>query len=424
MKAKRLIAGVLAVFAAGFLSLSLTSGQEKSPGETAGKQQPVEQFTKPDPQVKVEITPRLSPLQEQMRATAERATEWLRRVNQPDGHFVNGYIPCLRATLEGDHFLRQAGAAYALAMSGRVLRDERSTATARQAILTLLLDTAIEPKQPGVRRTTMSDLLVNPLGSAAMLVLAINELPAPGDDLLEQSEQLCAFIRSRQKSDGSLRASENASAENDAAEVDTYPGQALYALAVSQRHRPAQWKTEAIQKAMPYYRSWWQSHKSTAFVPWQTAACTESFKKTQDKACAEFIGEMNDWLLDLQYVRLDPRHPLWGGGFMQWAEDRPSLAAPHIGSAQFAWGLADAGQALKASNPDRYERYRTGVERSLQFLVTLQYTEANTQHFAEWYRPSLLGGFHASEQDGTLRIDYTQHAICALLQYLELTTGA
>ena len=51
--------------------------------------------------------------------------------------------------------------------------------------------------------------------------------------------------------------------------------------------------------------------------------------------------------------------------------------------------------------------------------LTLQYTEPNTQYFADWYRPRLAGAFHASHQDGNLRIDYTQHAVCALVQYLE-----
>jgi vacuolar-type H+-ATPase subunit E/Vma4 len=49
----------------------------------------------------------------------------------------------------------------------------------------------------------------------------------------------------------------------------------------------------------------------------------------------------------------------------------------------------------------------------------LQYTDANTQHFEEWYRPRLVGGFHASTQDGNLRVDYTQHALSALATYLE-----
>jgi len=67
----------------------------------------------------------------------------------------------------------------------------------------------------------------------------------------------------------------------------------------------------------------------------------------------------------------------------------------------------------------RHGRYRDALERCLQFLATLQYTEGNTQHFADWYRPRLVGAFHATHQDGNLRIDYTQHAVGALVLYLE-----
>ena len=68
---------------------------------------------------------------------------------------------------------------------------------------------------------------------------------------------------------------------------------------------------------------------------------------------------------------------------------------------------------------DRYGRYAAAVQLGLQFTARLQYTEAGCSHFAEWYRPRLVGGFHASHQDGDLRIDYNQHAVSALLQFLD-----
>ena len=59
------------------------------------------------------------------------------------------------------------------------------------------------------------------------------------------------------------------------------------------------------------------------------------------------------------------------------------------------------------------------LERSLQFLATLQYTEAGTQHFAQWYRPRIVGAFHLSPTDGNLRIDHTAPAVTALVGYVE-----
>jgi hypothetical protein len=33
-----------------------------------------------------------------------------------------------------------------------------------------------------------------------------------------------------------------------------------------------------------------------------------------------------------------------------------------------------------------------------------------------------VGGFHASHQDGNLRIDYNQHAVSTMVQYLTYVT--
>src|SRR5262249_16850868 len=75
-------------------------------------------------------------------------------------------------------------------------------------------------------------------------------------------------------------------------------------------------------------------------------------------------------------------------------------------------GGATAGRRAAAPALPRGGRARPAVP------VTLQYTAGNTQHFAEWYQRELAGAFHASHQDGNLRLDYTQHALGALLHYL------
>jgi hypothetical protein len=250
--------------------------------------------------------------------------------------------------------------------------------------------------------------------------LAINELPSPGPDLLEQSEQLCAYIGKQQRSDGALGYLEpSAQTETDPQGIDYYPGEALYGLMRSQQYRPARGKTEVIRKALPYYRAWWRAHKNLAFIPWQTAAYSEAYLPTKEQQFADFVIEMTDWLCEHQYTQLDPRHPLWLGGFRESTEGDGSLAAPQVTSASYAEGLADACRvARQLQDQVRYQRYREALERCLQFLNTLQYTEASTQHFADWYRPVLVGAFFASHQDGNLRVDYTQHAVNALVQYL------
>jgi hypothetical protein len=400
---------VLAI--AGFLIFSSGRGQDPAASPTAPALSSDQESPKPD-------FSKLPLLQQQMAISAHRGGDWLRRCNRADGRFQNGYVPDLKVPLDGDHYLRQIGAAYALAKVARFVHDDRLTAIARQSLLTLLLETAPESQVVQVRHTTLPSLVVNRLAAAGLLVLAIHELPAPGDDLLEQAEQLCAFIRTQQGADGSFTLTDGGG-EGDPDAINSYPGAALAGLLASQATRPADWKLEVARKALPYYREWWRSHKNMPFVHWQSTAWTQAYLLTKEGAYAEFVNEMNEWLCNLQYVQLDPRHPLWAGGFMDYSDGRPIPVAPHAGSAMYSESLAQACRlARQAGDARQYQRYREALESSLQFLTTLQYTDANTQHFADWYRPTLVGGVHASHQDGVLRLDYTQHAVCALVDYL------
>lgn len=417
---KTLLVCSLLLASAGFAALSLTRGQEGSPVPQIKSVLPQVESPAPEPRRPARDPTGLPPLQQQMYLCAQRGGDWLRRANRPDGRFLSGYVPALKTPLEGDHYLRQAGAAFALARLATFLGDERSIAVARQALLTLLLDTVLDPDDANIRHTSLPALVVNRLGAAALLVMGINELPDPGEDLLQQSEQLCAFLRKQQAADGSLTCADaGMQSDVDPEAINFYPGEALYALLRSQRYRPAPWKIEAVRKAAPFYLAWWRGHQNPAFVPWQTAAWVDAYMLTKEQRFADFVYEMNDWLGRLQYQQIDPRHPLWIGGFMEWTDNKAVSAAPNVLSACYAEGLAEAWRLSRETGDSaRQQRYREALERSLQFLTTLQYTEGNTQHFADWYRPALLGAFHASHQDGNVRLDYAQHALCALVQYM------
>jgi hypothetical protein len=411
------LAGALVVTAVGFVTFSWTRGQDRSTAEPASTPAKASPDAASPPAPAPRGFAHLPTLREQMYYSAKRGSEWLVRQNRTNGRFVNGFVPDLAMPLEGESYLRQVGAAFALAKAARFFKDARYAAVARQAVLTLLLDTDVDSQDAQVRHTTAPSLAVNRLGAAGLLVLAINELPSPGDDLLQQSEQLCAFIRKQQLADGSLSyADAEAQVGADPDGVNQYPGMALYGLMCSQRHRPADWKLDIVRKALPVYRDWWRGHKSMSLVPWQTLAYAEAYRQTREPVFTEFVIEMNDWLCDLQYVQLDPQHPLWTGGFREWADGQPKASSPQVSAAAYAEALAAA--CTVGGEPARTQKYRDALQRCLQFLSTLQYTDANTQHFADWYRPVLLGAFHASHQDGNLRLDYTQHAVCALVQYL------
>lgn len=417
------LAGGLVLSLGGFAALSWTRGQEGAPAKPVPTASPEAERSAPLPAPPAQdLSKKLPPLQRQMYLSACRGAEWLYRQNGVQGRFAYGYLPALNTPMEGDHYLRQIGAAFALARAARFNANKDYAARATQAVLALLGDTVTEPQNPQVRHTQLPSAVVNRLAAAGLLVLAINELPAPQPDLLEQSEQLCNYIRLQQQPDGSLSYTDSPDEKltgDDVDGVNYYPGEALYGLVRSQQARPAAWKLDVLRRALAYYQPWWRVHKNMAFVPWHTAAYTEAFLLTKEPAFAAWVHELNDWICGLQYVNFDARHPLWEGGFMGWTDGKPVNAAPQISSASYAEGLAEACRvAREQGDLAHYRQYSEALEHCLQFLTTLQYTDANTTHFAPWYRPKVLGAFHASDQDGNLRIDYTQHAVSALVQYL------
>jgi len=364
---------------------------------------------------------KMTPLQQQMYQAGQRGAGWLARMNETKGRFIPGWQPALAVPLEVNSLMRQAGAAFALARAARYFRDEDMNARAMQAIAVLIQDTDIDSQKSEIRRCSLPTAVVNPVGLSALIVAAIYELPAPNKELLDQAEQLCNYLRTRQAADGSLQWQDdpNAPVTFDPDGINHYPGMALYAVTRSQTQRPQLWKLEMLKKALPYYSAAWKKNRNREFATWQSAAFAEVFAQTKDRTYAPFVLEMNDWICGLQHDGVDAYQTKWYGGFRERVNDREIETAPTAMGACCCESLAEGCRvAAVLGDLERHTRYTACLERGLQYLCTLQYTDADTQHFSAWYRPRVVGGFHLSRSDGTLRLEYTQHAMCALIQYL------
>jgi len=449
MRSRTLIFFALFVFCTtgGVLTYSLTQGQEpeflpttKVGGPSLRPQQPnllppaitkqdaptiiqPANYVAPAPVVTAPITrfgdlEKQPALTRQMIISAQRGIEWLHRYNLQNGRFISGFLPAVNAPMDGDHFMRQATAALALARAAKFTGDERYAVRASLAILNLLTETKEETK--GVRFTAQPSVVCNRIAANGLLILAIHEMPNPSNDLLDRAEEMCAFIRSQQQADGSLHYTDTSdpSTTTDPIGIRTYPGIALTGVILSNKLRPASWKIEMLKKAMPYYRNAFKQSPHPTFVPWQTTAFAEAFVQSKDPAFTGYVFEMNDWLCTLQYSALDPRHQSWFGGF-QTIENKLVVASPpDLMTALYAQSLADGCRvARQIPDLERYTRYRTSLIRSLQFLTTLQYAEDSCQHFAPNFRPAVLGGFHPTHQDGNLRVEDTANAVSAMLHF-------
>ena len=350
-------------------------------------------------------------------------SNWLTRMNQSQGRFIYGYIPALRQPMEGDNDLKQALAAMALAQAAKFAGDDRQGVVASQAVLTLLAATKPDPSDGNSRVPIRSSMSCNRVGFAAVLVLAIYELPAADDSLRADAARLCEFLRKQLRPDGSVHycdAPTDVPTQIDPEGVTEYPGFALQAIATSNRVRPAEWKLEALRKGLTHYRAWFKAHPHPMLAATLTPAFADLYFQTKSPDAADAVFEMNDWLVALQYHTTDPRHPMWAGGFKGWANGQTTQAAPGCEGGAYLQSVSCAFQ-LNRDVPDanREARYRQSATDAAQFLNGLQYLEANTRHFADGFRSQMLiGGFYLSPMDGNLRVDATAWALTGMIRYL------
>jgi hypothetical protein len=349
--------------------------------------------------------------------------DWLTRMNQPHGRFLFGYNPALRRPLLGDHDLKQARAALALAQAAKFSGDQKQAAMAGQAILTLLASTKVDLADASCRVPVHSSLVCNRVAFASVVALAIYELPAADAKLVAQAEQLCAFLKKQCKPDGSVHYTDSPnddSTKTDPEGINEYPGLALSAILTGNRVKPEAWKVEVGKKGVGHYRAVFRAKPHPMLAATLTPACAELYVQAKVPEAAACAFEMNDWLCGLQIAGSDPRTPQWAGGFRVVVGGRPSEVAPGPETGLYVQSLAHACQLTRLT-PDleRFGKYKLAAADAILFLTGMQYLEVNTRHFDNAFRANwLIGGFHLSPADGNLRIDATANAVTGLVRFL------
>jgi hypothetical protein len=340
--------------------------------------------------------------------SAHSGVEWLvRGHNDVTGRFIPGWLPAIGAQVDENNYLHQCAATATLARAARYYGDERYLMKARQAMLSLLAETQLEPDDASCRVTTLPGIMVNRIAAAGALLVAIHELKDPAEDLLKQGDELANFLRKQQQADGSFAGADGVQA-----------GYAIRGLMRSIQHRPTPWKLEVVAKALPGCRKQWQAEPNLALMASLVPGLSEAFIRTKDQVYADLVYELCDWACAAQYSG-DTTQPKWIGGFKTLEAGKPGLRAPDVSCAATVEALALGCLVTRhAKNDERYYRYRSAAELGSQFLVSLQYTDRNTLHFDQGYRATLLGGYHASLTDGNLRLDYNACCCSALVMRL------
>lgn len=227
------------------------------------------------------------------------------------------------------------------------------------------------------------------LGYNAFAILALLEVDHPQRHYY--LEKLANGILYQQNSDGSFDTFFFSDRETG---IDYYPGESMLALMALHEEVPDQRYLDSIEKAFPYYREYWRDNKNTAFIAWQTRALTKYYKHSGNEDVAEFVFEINDYLLHRYQI----------GEGCSFVYDRGIETAVHVEGVNQAYSLAKI-----LHHEDRAECYRTFIMEGLDYILSLQMTHADTDDkFA-------VGGFLRDPDAETLRVDRNQHAVFALM---------
>lgn len=213
---------------------------------------------------------------------------------------------------------------------------------------------------------------------------------------------LARRILAQQQKDGRLLTDFEKGGE---AGIDFYAGESLLALTKYYYETGDKKYYDAVAKAFPYYSDYWRSHKNTAFVPWQTQTYYLMYQKTNNQKWADFVFEMNDWLID-NYQQLQSDYPDYLGGFKR---------VPGNSSSAYAEGISDAYAMAKLAKDEEHEKkFLKSARLVARFVMQAQLTNENSFYYQNAKKAT--GGFRISLLDNKIRCDNNQHAVLSLIK--------
>ena len=208
--------------------------------------------------------------------------------------------------------------------------------------------------------------------------------------------------------------------ERDGDNWNFYSGEALLFWAEARR-RGTGFAPTLARCAEAFSRSRTRHYRSRnpAFVPWHTQACTSLFKQTGRREFADFVFEINDWLLPMQ--QWDGLDPDLRGRF--YNPERPEYGPPHAASTgAYLEGLADALALARAlGDTARVAAYERVVNRGLRSLRQLQFRDGHDTFYIS-KKQRVLGALRTEVYDNSVRVDSSAHALAAAIKILQPET--
>ena len=345
---------------------------------------------------------------------AEGIGRWMLRNLAADGALPYKYWPSRGTESPADNAIRRFLASLSLARLGELLGDGEMREAARR---NLRFNLTRYFRHIGGGRGAIVERTGAKLGAAAVAALAILESPAPAEFLPELT-MLAAGVDSLADDEFGFRTF-FFPPERDGDNWNFYSGEALLFWAEAMRRgvgfAPSRerWTAAFACCRDRHYRA-----RNPAFVPWHSQACASMFEQTNRRELADFVFEINDWLLPMQqWDRRDGLPPdLWGRFYYP---RRPDFGPPHAASTgAYLEGLADAMTlARETGDGARAESYERTIARGLRSLRQLQFRDERDAFYVS-RRDRVLGALRTEAYDNTIRIDSAAHALAAAVKLL------
>ena len=336
---------------------------------------------------------------------------WMNANLSADGALPYKYWPSRGEDSPADNAIRRFLASLALARLGEL----RGSAAIRDAARrNLRFNLRRYFRDIGGGRGAIVERTGAKLGAAALAALAILESPVR-EEFHEELRMLAAGVDSLADDKLGFRTF-FFPGERDGENWNFYSGEALLFRAEAARRGFAGAPSlERCAAAFERCRARHRRRRNPAFVPWHTQACASLFAQTGRREFADFVFEMNDWLLPMQ--QWDGLASDLRGRF--YNPRRPEFGPPHAASTgAYLEGLADAAALARAvGDPTRAEVYERAVARGLRSLRQLQFRDERDAFYIS-RRERVLGALRTEVYDNAVRVDSAAHALAAAVKVL------
>ena len=343
---------------------------------------------------------------ERLRAAALEAGHYLARMTRPSGRFRYKYQARSGADGRGYNMLRHAGTIYAMAQLLRMACDPTIRAATVRALRYLMEHVHVMDNGAA----TIVHRGATKLGGAALALLAMTEyVRATGDRRwLTMAQRLALFVTESQRADGSfVHKRYFPSGESTGFVSRYYPGEAVFALMRLYTLDGGVWWRTAAERSANYLITIRDAHRAQLdHDHWLLYGLNELHKVAPRQIYRDHALRIADAIA--------------GARLLSSASLLKNPRTTPI-STRIEGLLATHELAMRVA-PEAAPRLRRVIDRGIAFLQRHQLVGARAHATAE---PHIArGGMPKAPGRLTVRIDYVQHALSALLGAYVLETGA